>query len=308
MSNGREAARQVKSDQVVYPFQQRRLTESELQDALRGTEQTLESTTAILPLVCWWLGCPSWIYELIRETRSYLHRIGTLIRLRTVPRLHLGSAFGLDDSGRLATCTRTQGRRLGIHKFHKIDYSASLADLEVFLAGWNAGARWRDLYRHACYRPEVCDRDKGDSRLSCMSPLAVVRVWQGFPRRAGDYCLIIDYRYSGRKVHSAPTVERHIITFPSPPRFYVRTRPPPCRGWVGTVLGTALKYRMVRLRRKACYPREWQRVSWSGREDLNLRPPAPKAGALPGCATPRLLLVLLILNYFPRPRRASPGP
>jgi hypothetical protein len=28
-------------------------------------------------------------------------------------------------------------------------------------------------------------------------------------------------------------------------------------------------------------------LKWSGREDLNLRPPAPKAGALPGCATPR---------------------
>src|SRR5438477_4657888 len=26
---------------------------------------------------------------------------------------------------------------------------------------------------------------------------------------------------------------------------------------------------------------------WSGREELNLRPPAPHAGALPGCATPR---------------------
>jgi hypothetical protein len=26
---------------------------------------------------------------------------------------------------------------------------------------------------------------------------------------------------------------------------------------------------------------------WSGREDSNLRPPAPKAGALPGCATSR---------------------
>jgi hypothetical protein len=26
---------------------------------------------------------------------------------------------------------------------------------------------------------------------------------------------------------------------------------------------------------------------WSGREDLNLRLPAPKAGALPDCATPR---------------------
>ena len=31
---------------------------------------------------------------------------------------------------------------------------------------------------------------------------------------------------------------------------------------------------------------------WSGREDLNLRPPAPKAGALPGCATPRLIEII----------------
>src|ERR1039458_7090289 len=29
-------------------------------------------------------------------------------------------------------------------------------------------------------------------------------------------------------------------------------------------------------------------LNWSGRGDLNARPPAPKAGALPGCATPRL--------------------
>ena len=28
-------------------------------------------------------------------------------------------------------------------------------------------------------------------------------------------------------------------------------------------------------------------VAWSGREDLNLRPPRPERGALPGCATPR---------------------
>ena len=28
---------------------------------------------------------------------------------------------------------------------------------------------------------------------------------------------------------------------------------------------------------------------WSGRQDLNLRHPAPKAGALPNCATPRRL-------------------
>ena len=30
---------------------------------------------------------------------------------------------------------------------------------------------------------------------------------------------------------------------------------------------------------------------WSGRQDLNLRPPAPQAGALPGCATPRRNIV-----------------
>src|ERR1700739_4015345 len=32
-----------------------------------------------------------------------------------------------------------------------------------------------------------------------------------------------------------------------------------------------------------------RRKDWSGRPDLNRGPPAPKAGALPGCATPRHL-------------------
>src|ERR1700732_3370754 len=34
-----------------------------------------------------------------------------------------------------------------------------------------------------------------------------------------------------------------------------------------------------------------RRKDWSGRPDLNRRPPAPKAGALPGCATPRQIAV-----------------
>jgi hypothetical protein len=34
-----------------------------------------------------------------------------------------------------------------------------------------------------------------------------------------------------------------------------------------------------------------QQEVWSGRGDLNARPPAPKAGALPGCATPRQFLL-----------------
>ena len=34
----------------------------------------------------------------------------------------------------------------------------------------------------------------------------------------------------------------------------------------------------------------------SGRQDSNLRPPVPKTGALPGCATPRLKLMLSIIR------------
>ena len=59
----------------------------------------------------------------------------------------------------------------------------------------------------------------------------------------------------------------------------------------------------LRIRSPPLYPAELQAHQIksggagtnSGREDLNLRPPAPKAGALPGCATPR-----------PRRRRRAP--
>ncbi len=36
-------------------------------------------------------------------------------------------------------------------------------------------------------------------------------------------------------------------------------------------------------------PMNYARVMWSGRQDSNLRHPAPKAGALPDCATSRRL-------------------
>src|SRR5690606_7722531 len=49
-------------------------------------------------------------------------------------------------------------------------------------------------------------------------------------------------------------------------------------------------------RHQAALPAE----KWSGRQDSNLRHPAPKAGALPGCATPRLLS-----RRFRQRRRAS---
>ena len=37
------------------------------------------------------------------------------------------------------------------------------------------------------------------------------------------------------------------------------------------------------------YTRFYTIVLWSERQDLNLRHPAPKAGALPNCATPRTI-------------------
>lgn len=41
------------------------------------------------------------------------------------------------------------------------------------------------------------------------------------------------------------------------------------------------------IRSHMLYPAELLAQKWSGREDSNLRPPVPKTGALPDCATPR---------------------
>ena len=35
---------------------------------------------------------------------------------------------------------------------------------------------------------------------------------------------------------------------------------------------------------------------WSGRKDSNLRPPGPKPGALPDCATPRKKSLIVLKN------------
>jgi hypothetical protein len=51
--------------------------------------------------------------------------------------------------------------------------------------------------------------------------------------------------------------------------------------------GIGLNLKIAKLYRGRCYPREVAESCWSGRADLNRGPPAPKAGALPGCATPR---------------------
>src|SRR5436853_7151428 len=46
---------------------------------------------------------------------------------------------------------------------------------------------------------------------------------------------------------------------------------------------------------------------WSGREDLNLRHPGPKPGALPGCATPRRYLARSWAAAISPPTLANPS-
>lgn len=137
--------------------------ESLLSDAHLGSEHLSVSKSPLLEKVCVWLSCPSWVCELAREIHSFLYRSRTLIRLRTVPLNSLGPQFGVDATGRVVTCTRTLGRRLDTHKFQSRYCHSSPADLEMFLAGWNAGARWCDEHSHQCVQ-----RNGADS-LPCMT-------------------------------------------------------------------------------------------------------------------------------------------
>ena len=51
-----------------------------------------------------------------------------------------------------------------------------------------------------------------------------------------------------------------------------------------------------------------RRAAWSGQQDLNLRPSAPKADALPGCATPRLKASALVRYHVGSPiGKGKPG-
>ncbi len=48
----------------------------------------------------------------------------------------------------------------------------------------------------------------------------------------------------------------------------------------------------------AGYPSKDDGDNWSGRQDLNLRPLAPHASALPGCATPRTRSAIIEPHCF----------
>src|SRR3989304_5525224 len=99
------------------------------------------------------------------------------------------------------------------------------------------------------------------------------------------------------------------MTWPSSPAYAATTwtstgpaPPAPARG-PPRPARSGQRARARRRRRPAVAVRV--REVWSGWPDLNRRPPAPKAGALPGCATPRRTPTI---SHPPRSRRAAGPP
>ena len=61
-----------------------------------------------------------------------------------------------------------------------------------------------------------------------------------------------------------------------------------CLGWSGRLVCDKRGFSRAIPEDVGSDPYRRELGEWSGRLDSNQRPPAPKAGALPGCATPRL--------------------
>jgi hypothetical protein len=131
-------------------------------DAVSGSEHLPTPKNQIALRVGRRLGVPQWVFECGREFRCFLCRIGMLVKLRTVPLVDLGPQFGEDSNGRLIACSRTRGRSADIQSFQNTGYR-SPADLEIYLAGWNAGAIWADC------NPHSCTVDKNVGQPSCMT-------------------------------------------------------------------------------------------------------------------------------------------
>lgn len=80
-------------------------------------------------------------YGFLCELRSFLHRI---LSLRTLYEngLDLGPLVEPREHETKMPCDRTRGRMLGTQRLRKEREWVSLGDLQVFLEGWEQGARW----------------------------------------------------------------------------------------------------------------------------------------------------------------------
>jgi len=142
--------------------------ESSLLDGRFRNEHPPKPTTQLLLKVCWRLGVPKWVFELGYEGHSFLSRIRRLLHLRTVPINSLGPQYGVDATQHIVVCSRTRGRISDTRRFLQTGYR-SPSDLEIFLTGWNAGARWCEGNAH------FCTSDKETGLLACMEPPARTR-------------------------------------------------------------------------------------------------------------------------------------
>jgi len=86
------------------------------------------------PLVC----------EFVRELRTFALRSKTLLFQRSIALADMGPVAGTNGSGVPIYCSRTHGRMQDITKFLAVRPLASQEDRNLFLAGWNYGARWAD--------------------------------------------------------------------------------------------------------------------------------------------------------------------
>ena len=143
--------------------------ESGSEDDCFCSERRLRPMTRLLLKAAHALCVPAWVFELALEGHSFLSRTRLLLRLQTVPINCLGPDYGIDSAGRVVPCSRTRGRIADIRKFQRTVY-LSPADLDIYLAGWNAGAKWADGNEHSC------TQDKDSGLLTCMEPPHVTRV------------------------------------------------------------------------------------------------------------------------------------
>jgi|SRR5882724_4986411 len=94
-------------------------------------------------------------YEFARLFRTFLHHSRILWWQGSIALADMGPDVGLDGNRSLVDCTRTHGRIADTRAIWSSNQWMSGEDLQLFLAGWNAGARWSDRHKHSCTTQKV---------------------------------------------------------------------------------------------------------------------------------------------------------
>jgi hypothetical protein len=135
----------------------------------------MSSLSRAIGRLCW--RCPL-AYEFARVLRSFLHHTRILLWQGLIALAYMGPGVGYNEYRSLVDCTRTRGRIADTQAVWASNPRMSGEDLQMFLAGWSAGARWSDSHKHSC-TPQ-----NGESLAPCMSPSSDFKPYLGRkPRR-----------------------------------------------------------------------------------------------------------------------------